>query len=259
MAQHQASSGFLNEIQKIPPVTRFLCGSTLVVTLPVMLQLVSPYTVIFVKALVLSRLQLWRVFTSFFLGSSGINFIFDFAMLYRNSDALESAHFGGRSADYAWQLLLAAGGILALNIPLGTYVHTRPLLLALTYLGSALAPPGAQTSFFGLLTLPVQYLPYILVGMDLIMGGPGAAAQSISGVVVGHAWWWVIFGGGAGASGRNLGSAPGWLKRMLGQRDGVATRLAGTAGGVHVIPPRARQVVEETTGHRWGSGHRLGN
>lgn len=30
----------------------------------------------------------------------------------RNSDELESKHFAGRSADYAWQLFLASLGIL---------------------------------------------------------------------------------------------------------------------------------------------------
>lgn len=37
------------EIRKIPPVTRFLCASTLGVTLPVNLQLLSPYKIVFVK------------------------------------------------------------------------------------------------------------------------------------------------------------------------------------------------------------------
>ncbi|OSD08771.1 hypothetical protein PYCCODRAFT_1356851 [Trametes coccinea BRFM310] len=72
---------FMDEIRKIPPVTRFLCGASLGVTLPVMLQIVSPYKVIFVKELVTRRYEVWRAFTSFFLGSSGINFIFDFVML----------------------------------------------------------------------------------------------------------------------------------------------------------------------------------
>ncbi|TFY80979.1 hypothetical protein EWM64_g3037 [Hericium alpestre] len=155
-----AQNGFMDEIRKIPPVTRFLCGSTLAVTLPVMLELVSPYRVLFVRDFVTKRWEIWRVWSSFFLGSSGINFIFDIAMLYRNSDALESGHFAGRSADYAWQLLLAAVGILALNLPLQSFVHTRALLLCLTYVSSALAPPGSQTSIFGLVTVPVKYFPY---------------------------------------------------------------------------------------------------
>ncbi|KAI0674564.1 hypothetical protein C8Q78DRAFT_1067546 [Trametes maxima] len=72
---------FMDEIRKIPPVTRFLCGSTLGVTLPVLLQIVSPNRVIFVKELVTRDFEVWRAFTSFFIGGSGINFVFDIAML----------------------------------------------------------------------------------------------------------------------------------------------------------------------------------
>ena len=77
-------TGFWNEIRKIPPVTRFLCGSSLAVSLPVMLQLLSPYKVIFVRAFVTEKFevcfhaqmkrphsdeaQLWRIWSSFFFG-----------------------------------------------------------------------------------------------------------------------------------------------------------------------------------------------
>ncbi|KAI0827164.1 hypothetical protein BC628DRAFT_206332 [Trametes gibbosa] len=147
-------------------------------------------------------------------------------MLYRNSNELESTHYPRRSADYAWQLFLASLGILGLNIPLGTFVHTRALLLALTYVSSRLAPPGSQTSFFGLITFPVIYLPYMLVGMDLLMGGPGAAAISISGAVVGHLWWWGVFDTGAL---RNVGAAPGWLRAYFGETGGGTGGVGGVA------------------------------
>lgn len=42
-------SGFMDEIRKIPPVTRFLCGSLLGVSIPMMTQLVSAYKLVFVK------------------------------------------------------------------------------------------------------------------------------------------------------------------------------------------------------------------
>ncbi len=77
-------TGFWNEIRKIPPVTRFLCGSSLAVSLPVMLQLLSPYKVVFVRSLVTQNFevcfhaqrerlrsdeaQLWRIWSSFFFG-----------------------------------------------------------------------------------------------------------------------------------------------------------------------------------------------
>ncbi|ETW75778.1 hypothetical protein HETIRDRAFT_329528 [Heterobasidion irregulare TC 32-1] len=253
-------TGFFDELRKIPPVTRFLCASSVAVTVPVMLQLLSPYRVLFVRELVTQKWEIWRVWTSFFLGSSGFNYIFDIIMLYRNSDSLESGQFSGRSPDYAWQLILAAGAILGLNIPLRTYVHARALLLCTTYLSAALSPAEAQTSFMGLITFPVKYFPYALLAMDLVTGGPNAAAVSVTGLVVGHLWWWTMFGDdGRGLPGvREWGNAPGWLRNLVASGAGPNP---GAGTGVHVIPPRPRQ--ERTgggraTGYQWGSGQRLG-
>jgi Derlin-2/3 len=52
----------------------------------------------------------------------------------------------------------------ALNIPLGTFVHSRALIVCLLYLSSALAPAGTQSSLMGLITIPIQYLPYAMIG-----------------------------------------------------------------------------------------------
>ena len=134
-------------------------------------------------------------------------------------------------------------------------VHTRALLLCLTYLSSKLAPAGMSTSFFGLITIPVAYLPYALVGLDFLMGGPGAAATSITGVVVGHVWWWGVWHSRNWAA---WGTAPRMLKDWI---DGDGTRPGNLGGGVQVIPPRRRDYDETratTSGHQWGSGRRLG-
>ncbi|KAK7676340.1 hypothetical protein QCA50_020681 [Cerrena zonata] len=248
---------FMDEIRKIPPVTRFLSGSLLAVSLPVMLHIVSPYKVIFVRQLVTQKFEVWRIFTSFFLGSSGINFLFDMLMLYRNSDQLESNHYVRRSADYAWQLILAGAAIVAMNLPLGSFVHTRPLLLALTYVSARLAPPGTQTSIFGLISIPLQYFPYALIALDLIMGGPQAAASSITGAVVGHLWWWGVWETRVLEA---FGKAPTLLRSYITNSDGPATAGVGASGsGVHVVPPRRAREEAATTGHRWGSGNRLGS
>ena len=105
----------------------------------------------------------------------------------------------------------------------------------------------------GLLTLPVKYLPYIMIGMDFLMGGPSAAAQGIAGAIVGHFWWWTMWA--PGERGRRpvlewLGRAPGWLQSLIGEGNGPRG-----GGGVQVIPPR-RPVAG---GYNWGAGRRLGS
>jgi Derlin-2/3 len=121
----------------------------------------------------------------------------------------------------------------------------------------------------GLVTLPLKYLPYLMIGMDLLMGGPGAAAQSVAGAAVGHFWWWGIWGSTAGAQAGVLepfGRAPRWMRNLVGEGQNSGTGAgagAGTAGGVHVIPPRqaagASGGTSTSRGYNWGSGQRLGN
>ncbi|KAG8846688.1 hypothetical protein FRB96_001924 [Tulasnella sp. 330] len=271
-------SGFMDEIRKIPPVTRTLVASTLAVSGPVMLQLVSPYPLLFVWKFV-KHGQLWRIPTSFFFGGSGFAFLFDVVMLYRNSDALETIWFNKRSADYAWQLLMASGLILALNIPLESFVHYRGLLMCLTYLSSRLNPE-APMSIFGLLTAKALYFPFALVGMDVIMGGPAAAIVSFTGLVAGHVWYMLEWqedasrGRSGGGRGSVVGRPPRWFERFIGNGSGSGPTGGGGSSSSSsssstaranprpygaAIPPRTNDAPRaSTTGYTWGRGNRLG-
>jgi Derlin-2/3 len=95
-------------------------------------------------------------------------------------------------------------------------------------------------------------------GIDLIMGGPSAAAVSVTGAVIGHLWWWTIFGeDGRGLPGlREFGRAPSWVRALVSE--GAGPNLGGT--GVHVTPPRQqRGPSSNRAGYNWGSGgQRLG-
>lgn len=154
-----------------------------------------------------------------------------------------------------------------MNRPIQYYTHTRALLHTLTYLMCSLSPPGALTSVMGLITIPVAYFPYALLGMDLLTGGTSAAAQGVSGMLVGHAWWWLVWGSGIGSGGveqgmyAGWGRAPAWLKSWFGEREEYG-RAGSRRGAVQAFAPRQR--AEEAaasgrvTGHRWGSGRRLG-
>jgi len=258
---------FVAEIKKIPPVTRFICGSSLGVTLSVLMGVVAPYSVLFVKEYVFKKFQIWRLYTAFFLGGGGINYIFEFVMLYRAVSDLETNSYPLRSSDLAWQLFWACGGIVVATWPLSCFVFTRPLLLCLVYLYSSLAPPGSMTSIMGLVTIPVKFYPYVMIAFDLLMGGPQAAAHSVAGAVVGHAWWWSVWGGETGSQGllSNHARAPQWIRDSFGEtgRAGPPPAAGGAAAGlaragVHVTAPTQAPAAGNPSGHTWGSGRRLG-
>lgn len=72
---------FIAEIKKIPPVTRFCVVSLVGLTVPVMLNVLNPEKLVYFGPWVWKGLQLWRLPTSFFFGSTNINFIFEVATL----------------------------------------------------------------------------------------------------------------------------------------------------------------------------------
>lgn len=250
------TAALIAEIKKIPPVTRFLSLSTLAVTLPVMVQLLSIYKVVYHYPLVFHKAEIWRIWTAFFYGGSGLNFLFDLVMLYRTSDGLETQHYVHRSADYAWQLTMACLSLMVLNQPLGSHFFHRQLLITLTYISSRLSP-DALFSLFGLVTIQAKWWPYVMVVIDGMMGGLPALAQAVTGLITGHAWY-LLFWRDAPARQSPLGRAPQWLKNLI-----TSPPLpAGASGpqppgfGGRAQPP---QPAPARAGYNWGAGHRLGD
>ncbi|KAF7308740.1 Derlin [Mycena kentingensis (nom. inval.)] len=266
----------IREVKKIPPVTRLVLLSSLGVTVPCMLHMISTYHVVYSSALVVRNLEIWRIYTSFFYGGGGLGYIFDLTdSLSRTMDQLETTPYRKKSADLAWQLLVSAVGIFVTSIPLRSpyRIFWRPLCLAIVYIGSRLAPLGAQTSIFGLVTVPVRYMPYIMLAFDAL-SGPEAIATALPGAIIGHLWWWGVWGSAIGGGGGILSywaRAPRWFADWMGQErthvsdgPGAGVGSANAGRGVQIIPPR-RMADDPTpagpaaTGYNWGRGNRLGN
>lgn len=171
-------------------------------------------------------------------------------------------------ANFAYQLMFNCAAIILITYPLlHPSVFFRPLLTSLAYLAAALAPIGAQTSLFGLVTIPMKYMPYTYVLYDLLSGGPREAALAMGGIVSGHIWWWSIWGGNiAGSGGRfkKWGNAPLWLVAQVGGQASSNSGAREDRGPVRVMRPRTMLNPEgpsaggSSTGHSWGGGQSLG-
>ena len=211
-------------------------------------------------------------------------------MLYRASNHLEELKYPQRSADYAWHTLIAAASCLVspcltnvgsfvsqllmqlcshkvLSLPLHSAVHFRPLLYALTTV-SSLIDPEARTSFYGLVTFAQKWYPLVLLGLDTLNYGTQGAAVAVTGLISGYAWWMLewkeTLGSPPPGSGRIMGRAPNWLKKLIG--DQTRDEVPPPAGGVHVQVPAGRALNDggrpsrpATSGYNWGTGQRLGS
>lgn len=89
----------MDEIRKVPPVTRAVVGGVGLVTLPVLLHLVSLYPFVFLPQRVTRSFELWRLATSFLFGGKGLALVFDTFLLARGLYDLEERHFQRRTAD----------------------------------------------------------------------------------------------------------------------------------------------------------------
>lgn len=140
----------------------------------------------------------------------------------------------------------------AFNIPLRSFIHTRALTVAISYVSGRLSPPGTQTSLWGVISFPVKYFAYALVAIDLIIGGKEAALSALTGIIVGHLWWWGVWESRAL---RELATAPDWLRALV-ETQPPSGPAPGAPGG---SSSRPRRPGAQTTGYNWGSGHRLGS
>ncbi|KAH9477566.1 Derlin-3 [Psilocybe cubensis] len=192
------------DIMKIPPITRFISGSAVAVTLAEMGRYVDHRQLLFQKDMVFGKLQLWRLYTSFFAGGNEYGyrhipytFILDLMILHRMLSDLETKSYRHSPADLSWQLFMACIVIIIATLPLNIDSFSRPLLTCIVYLRAAFAEPGEKINFYRFFhfDIPLVYLPIALIAYDYFIGGPKYVGPSVAGAVVGHLWWWVVWEG----------------------------------------------------------------
>ena len=107
-----------------------------------------------------------------------------------------------------------------------------------------------------------MHTAHALTAMDLLMGGPAAATQSVTGAIIGHLWYMAVYGDdGRGIPAiRAFAQAPGFIQALVGTGPRIAQM---GSSGVHVPAPRQRAgdsaSAGRSTGYNWGSGNRLGS
>lgn len=237
-------------------MTRFLSGSLLGVSMLYMLEIVSHYTLVHQIYAVIQDYQVWRIYTCFFIGSSGLFFLFELLMLYHTSNRLES---GYDSADLGWQLFFACIAIMVPSHFLRTTVLLHPLMLCLAYLLSARTPAGECLSCYGFVTLPAPYLPHAMLLIEVLIGGREALFQALVGVAVGYVWARVVCGGEKGGS-SSWARAPTWAKNS-GSRvvNGCEKVVDGFASVFGCCQRRDASGGGSGNDHTWGSGQTLVN
>ncbi|TIA91092.1 hypothetical protein E3P99_01240 [Wallemia hederae] len=236
-----------DEINKIPPTTRFIILSTLSITL---ISLPFPSLVGMHTALVLP--QIWRAFTCFFILSKSLNGLFDLVILFRTSTDLEGSGGGRAGAAFAWGRIVDAMLILVLNYPINAYSLFRPFFLSLVYTQS-LSSPHSHVNLFGLASIPNNIYPYVILAIDMLLGGPVMVIVGLTGIIAAHFRHLMsISPSPVPAPLRSIISTPpSWFERWWIATDAKERR---TGYGTAYNPTQQRTQAQA---HSWGTGRRL--
>lgn len=179
--------------RNIPFVTKVLVTSTVLLGGLMSFNIVNPLDLILDWNMIWKKFHIWRLFTPFiFAGGFSFNFLMHVLVLFENCRHYEINPFntgaGGSSADFLWMITL---GIIQLSI-IGYFmdvsVLSESLLFMIMYVLSRREPESIR-NIFGF-KFKALYLPWVYVGLRLLMGG--SIALPIIGIVVGHAYFFVI-------------------------------------------------------------------
>ena len=174
-------------ISKIPPVTRYYMGITLLLSFCMTYQIVSPYAVILDFNLVCKG-EIWRLLTAyFFAGSFSMNFLFTMLMIYYTFTSAER-HYQGKDAEFATMLLFNVVATMFYGWLANEYMILQsPFCFAIMYVWSKLVP-DAQISIWG---FPVQScnLPWVMIALHIFTGGN--IISDLVGVGSGHTYYYL--------------------------------------------------------------------
>jgi len=276
-----ASQQLTDWYKQVPPATRFLITSTVVISLAGNIGLVNPYRLLLLWPEVLWKFQIWRLMTNFFFAKLGIGFLMNSVFLYQYSRQLEVDAFAGRLADYAYFLLFTCGVSTLASWFTGSVVLTEALLLSILFLWSQ--KNAHRNVHFYFAEFKAVYFPWVIVGFDFLVSGH-LPITALTGCAVGYLYHYLTDVLPA-QGGRRWLATPRFLVDMFPSRTfgsvdqqrtseggggysssfrpyttggggGVRNRGSGVAGTSASAAGRGGRSV---VGYSWGSGRKLGS
>eukprot|EP01120_Amphizonella_sp_Union-15-10_P014715 TRINITY_DN7236_c0_g1_i2.p1 TRINITY_DN7236_c0_g1~~TRINITY_DN7236_c0_g1_i2.p1 ORF type:complete len:242 (-),score=40.70 TRINITY_DN7236_c0_g1_i2:71-751(-) len=182
--------------KNLPVVTKWYTTACVLTTLAVFLDLVNILD-LYLNFELVGRGQVWRLFTNFFFyGKFGLGFIFHMVFLVRHSQLSEENSFRGRTADYLFMWIFGASILLFIDFMFWyTQIAANPL-----FLGPSLAfmvvyvwarrNPQVRMSFLGLFTFNAPYLPWVILGLEVLID-QGGSIFDVMGIAVGHLYYFL--------------------------------------------------------------------
>ncbi|PIA42906.1 hypothetical protein AQUCO_02000388v1 [Aquilegia coerulea] len=209
----------------LPPISKAYGTICFLATAAYSLGIYNPMWLALDYKLVFSHFQVWRLFTNFFfLGPFSINFGIRLLMIARYSVQLEKGPFDRRPADFLWMMIFGAFSLLIFSALFWSPFLGISMVFMLLYVWSR-EFPNAQINIYGLVTLKAFYLPWAMLGMDVIFGSQ--LMPNLLGILAGHLYYFLTVLHPL-STGKNILKTPNWVHKLV-MRWGITYRPTGQA------------------------------
>ncbi|PSS33204.1 Derlin-1 like [Actinidia chinensis var. chinensis] len=181
----------LQYYQDLPPVAKTYGVLCLMTSGVYHLGLINIWSIALSYEDVLKRFQIWRLVTNFFfLGPFSLTFAFRLLLIARHGVQLERGPFDKRTADYLWMFIFGALSLLVMSI--FPFLRARfmgaSIVFMIVYVWSR-EFPNERLNIHGLFQLKGFYLPWYMMGVDLILGNP--LKPDLLGMAAGHLYYFL--------------------------------------------------------------------
>ncbi|KAG5558309.1 hypothetical protein RHGRI_008290 [Rhododendron griersonianum] len=186
-----SNSALFRYYQDLPPVAKAYGVLCLMTSGAYELGLYNHQTIALFYGPVIKRFQVWRLVTNFFfLGPFSFTFAFRLLLIARHGVQLERGPFDKRTADYLWMYIFGAFSLLAMAlIPfLSVPFMGASLVFMIVYVWGR-EFPNERMNIHGLFQLKGFYLPWYMLGIDLILGNP--LKPDLLGMAAGHLYYFL--------------------------------------------------------------------
>jgi len=237
-------------LDAMPKFTKLLFCGSLGLTLVAHFGLISPYSLTFDPMMIWHKFEIWRLVTCvFFFGKVGFPFLINVYFLYSYSVRLETELYERKPADYATMLLTTWLVMLCCAYFFNLMIVGPILVMAILYTWCYVNKDTIVSFYFGT-SFPAMYLPWALLGFNILLGGTGM--MDLIGIFCGHFYFYFKFQYPRDLGGTAWLETPNWLRYYFPD-EGAGVSGFGVAPGSATRPG-----AQAPQRRAWGNGNTLG-
>ena len=194
---------FKDWLISIPPVTRFLFISSILLTASVYLFSLGSWAYVIEWSPIIYRFQFLRLIGTFlFAYEHGLGLLIHFYFLYQYSKQIEMSVFYGKLDEYSWMLLIVCSSMLFLSgitpdrffLMQGVFqkfpLYASALVLSIVHVWG-MNNRDTTVSLYGMIQIPAKYLSLVMLGLEFAMNKGVVLVPSIQGILAGHFYYFM--------------------------------------------------------------------